>query len=84
MLRSRTRCSVAADDAFAEARTVGSAALVRALCNMCRVAMSVAILPIARDVGWQPALQGVVQSAFLYGYTASQIQGGVLADRLGG
>ena len=84
VLRSRTRCAVASDDAFAEARTVGSAALVLALCNMCRVAMSVAILPIARDVGWQPALQGVVQSAFLYGYTASQIQGGVLADRLGG
>ena len=25
-----------------------------------------------------------MQASFLYGYTASQIQGGVLADRLGG
>ena len=82
-LRPRTRCCAAAD-ASGEARTIGSAALALALCNMCRVAMSVAILPIAREVGWQPAVQGVVQAAFLYGYTASQIQGGVLADRLGG
>ena len=29
-------------------------------------------------------MQGLVQASFLYGYTASQIQGGVMADRLGG
>ena len=81
--RASTRCCASAD-AGGEARTIGSAALALALCNMCRVAMSVAILPIAREVGWQPAVQGLVQAAFLYGYTASQIQGGVLADRLGG
>jgi hypothetical protein len=93
----------------AEARTISSAALALALCNMCRVCMSVAVLPIAAELGWQPAVQarvlrrntcafcaapalslrprcvqGLVQSSFLWGYTASQIQGGVLADRLGG
>ena len=29
-------------------------------------------------------LQGIVQSAFLYGYMATQLLGGTLADRLGG
>ena len=89
-----------------------SAALALALCNMCRVCMSVAVLPISQQFGWQPAVQartrvsprplpcaalrtpltppsaahpqGLVQASFLYGYTASQIQGGVLADRVGG
>jgi hypothetical protein len=47
----------AAPLASAEARTVGSAALALALCNICRVCMSVAVLPIAAEFGWQPAVQ---------------------------
>ena len=37
--------------------------------------------------GSMPAVfhaQGVVQSAFLYGYMATQLLGGTLADRFGG
>lgn len=63
---------------------VSSSALALALCNVNRVCMSVAILPIAAQLGWDPATQGLVQSSFLWGYTASQAQGGALADRLGG
>ena len=50
--RSCTRCCAAAD-ASGEARTIGSAALALALCNMCRVAMSVAILPVAPSCMWR-------------------------------
>jgi len=46
--------------------------------------MSVAVLPIAAQFGWSPAVQGLVQSSFLWGYTASQALGGVLADAHGG
>jgi hypothetical protein len=112
-VRAAAAAAVAADELGAEARTIGSAALALALCNMRRVCMSVAVLPIAQALGWQPAVQarplgcssvqrsrprrlrfltplrrgthqGLVQSSFLWGYSASQIQGGILADRLGG
>jgi hypothetical protein len=91
------------------------------LCNMDRICLSVAILPMAKEFGWAPSfqvslharmgtwphgrrmanlipcsrssnhltggsppshvMQGVVQSAFLWGYMATQLLGGTLADR---
>jgi len=54
------------------------------LCNMDRICMSVAILPMSQELGWAPSVQGVIQSSFLWGYTATQLIGGTLADRLGG
>lgn len=59
-------------------------ALVLLLCNMDRICMSVAILPIAKEMAWAPSVQGLVQSAFLWGYTITQIAGGTFADRYGG
>jgi MFS family permease len=46
--------------------------------------MSVAIIPMSKELGWQPGVMGVVQSAFLWGYMATQLVGGKLADRRGG
>lgn len=54
------------------------------LCNVDRICLSVAIIPIAAEFGWSPTTQGLIQSAFLWGYTATQLVGGTLADRLGG
>ena len=54
------------------------------ICYMDRVNISVAIIPMAKDLGWDPARQGVVLSAFFVGYLATQILGGRLADRFGG
>ena len=54
------------------------------ICYMDRVNMSVAIIPMAKDLGWDPATQGTVLSAFFVGYLATQILGGRLADRFGG
>ncbi|KAK9845874.1 hypothetical protein WJX81_004733 [Elliptochloris bilobata] len=51
---------------------------------MDRICLSVAIVPIAQEFGWSAGLQGIVQSAFLYGYMATQLLGGTLADRFGG
>jgi MFS family permease len=71
-----------ADRAFV--RTVVPTALALALCNMDRMCLSVAMLPIAREMAWPEGVQGLVQSAFLWGYLANQLLGGTLADRHGG
>jgi ACS family sodium-dependent inorganic phosphate cotransporter len=54
------------------------------ICYMDRVNISVAIIPMAKELGWDPATQGVVLSAFFAGYLATQILGGRLSDRFGG
>jgi ACS family sodium-dependent inorganic phosphate cotransporter len=46
--------------------------------------MSVAIIPMAQDFGWSPSVSGLVQSAFFWGYIASQLPGGYLTSRYGG
>jgi ACS family sodium-dependent inorganic phosphate cotransporter len=37
------------------------------ICNMDKVNMSVAIIPMAQDYGWSPSVAGLVQSAFFWG-----------------
>jgi ACS family sodium-dependent inorganic phosphate cotransporter len=54
------------------------------ICNMDKVNMSVAIIPMAKEFGWSPSVVGIVQSAFFYGYMASQIPSGYLANKLSG
>jgi ACS family sodium-dependent inorganic phosphate cotransporter/ACS family sodium-dependent inorganic phosphate cotransporter-like MFS transporter 9 len=65
-------------------RVVLPIALALLVCNMDRICLSVAVLPMSRELGWPPSFQGVVQSAFLWGYAATQLLGGALADRYGG
>lgn len=65
-------------------RIVVPTGLTLLLCNMDRICMSVAILPMAADFGWSPSLQGLAQAAFLWGYMVTQLVGGSLADQLGG
>lgn len=54
------------------------------LCNMDRVNMSVAIMPMAQEFGWTSTTVGLVQSSFFWGYLMTQIVGGIWADRFGG
>ncbi|MGB0449621.1 MAG: ACS family MFS transporter [Porticoccaceae bacterium] len=54
------------------------------ICYIDRVNMSVAIIPMAEEFGWGPAMQGSVLSSFFVGYLLLQILGGTLADRFGG
>lgn len=46
--------------------------------------MSVAIIPMAKEFGWSPSVAGIVQSSFFYGYMASQIPSGWLANKFSG
>lgn len=43
------------------------------LCNMDRVNMSVAILPMSQQYGWSSATVGLVQSSFFWGYLLTQV-----------
>jgi ACS family sodium-dependent inorganic phosphate cotransporter len=54
------------------------------VCYIDRVNISVAIIPMAEDLGWSLQTQGVVLSSFFVGYLLLQIVGGRLADRFGG
>ena len=49
-----------------------------------RIAISIAIIPMAEDNGWSPTVQGAVMSAFFLGYVTLQIPAGYLSDRFGG
>uniref|UniRef100_A0A7S3UDG0 Major facilitator superfamily (MFS) profile domain-containing protein n=1 Tax=Picocystis salinarum TaxID=88271 RepID=A0A7S3UDG0_9CHLO len=54
------------------------------LCNMDRVNMSIAILPMAQEMEWSETTKGLVQSSFFWGYLLTQIAGGIWADKVGG
>ncbi|XP_019430051.1 PREDICTED: ascorbate transporter, chloroplastic isoform X3 [Lupinus angustifolius] len=54
------------------------------LCNMDRVNMSIAILPMSQQFNWNSATVGLIQSSFFWGYLLTQILGGIWADKLGG
>jgi len=54
------------------------------LCNMDRVNMSIAMISMAGEFGWDSAQQGIVQSSFFWGYLLTQVVGGLLADKIGG
>ncbi|CAG9464006.1 unnamed protein product [Pedinophyceae sp. YPF-701] len=54
------------------------------ICNMDKVNISVAIIPMAKDLGWSPSVKGLVQSSFFWGYMVSQLPGGFLANKFGG
>jgi ACS family sodium-dependent inorganic phosphate cotransporter len=54
------------------------------VCYIDRVNISVAIIPMAAELGWTPQTQGTVLSAFFVGYLLLQVVGGRLADRFGG
>lgn len=48
-----------------------------------RTVISVAALPLREDLGIDPAMMGLVFSAFSWTYAAAQIPGGLLLDRIG-
>jgi len=54
------------------------------ICYIDRVNISVAIIPMAADLGWSMQTQGLVLSSFFVGYLLLQVVGGQLADRFGG
>ncbi|EYU26642.1 hypothetical protein MIMGU_mgv1a007147mg [Erythranthe guttata] len=65
-------------------KVVALVAGVMCLCNADRVVMSVAIVPLAAEHGWDSYFLGIVQSSFLWGYMFSSVIGGALVDKYGG
>src|SRR5215472_13992755 len=59
-------------------------ALASAICYIDRVNISIAIIPLARDRGYDAAATGLILSSFFWGYIGPQMLGGWLADRFGG
>ncbi len=55
-----------------------------ALCYIDRISISVAIIPLAREFGYDSAAQGLLLSAVFWGYIWTQLAGGWMADRFGG
>lgn len=54
------------------------------ICYLDRAVISVTIIPMANEFGWDRATQGLVLSSFFVGYLTTQVLGGRLADRFGG
>lgn len=65
-------------------KTVFATSIAFVICNMDKVNISVAIIPMAQDFGWSPTTTGLVQSSFFYGYLLSQLPGGYIVSRYGG
>ena len=54
------------------------------VCYIDRVNISIAIIPMAQEYGWDAGVQGIILSCFYFGYMVTQLLGGYLADRFGG
>jgi len=52
--------------------------------QMDKVNMSVAIIPMAQQFGWDAGDQGLIQSSIFWGYASTQVLGGFLATKYGG
>ncbi|CAH9070338.1 unnamed protein product [Cuscuta epithymum] len=65
-------------------KLVGTTALAFVICNMDKVNLSVAIIPMSHEFGWSSSVAGLVQSSFFWGYALSQLPGGLLAKIFGG
>ena len=65
-------------------RVVGMMALSFVLCNMDKVNMSVAVIPMAKELGWSATERGLVSSSFFWGYSLTQIPAGWISTSIGG
>lgn len=64
--------------------TIGLCFCATFICYIDRVNISVAIIPMAEQFGWDQTIRGFVLSSFFIGYMATQVLGGWLSDRFGG
>ncbi|XP_004508421.1 probable anion transporter 6, chloroplastic isoform X2 [Cicer arietinum] len=65
-------------------KLIGTTSLAFVICNMDKVNLSVAIIPLSHQFGWNSSTAGLVQSSFFWGYALSQLPGGWLAKIFGG
>ncbi|XP_042485675.1 probable anion transporter 6, chloroplastic isoform X2 [Macadamia integrifolia] len=65
-------------------KLIGTTSLAFVICNMDKVNLSVAIIPMSHQFGWNSSMAGLVQSSFFWGYALSQLPGGWFAKIFGG
>ncbi|KAL9249012.1 putative anion transporter 6, chloroplastic [Drosera capensis] len=65
-------------------KLIGITSLAFVICNMDKVNLSIAIIPMSHQFGWNSSVAGLVQSSFFWGYALSQLPGGWLAKIFGG
>ncbi|KAG9448468.1 hypothetical protein H6P81_008433 [Aristolochia fimbriata] len=65
-------------------KLIGTTSLAFVICNMDKVNLSIAIIPMSHQFGWNSSMAGLVQSSFFWGYALSQLPGGWLAKIFGG
>ncbi|KAF8393126.1 hypothetical protein HHK36_021367 [Tetracentron sinense] len=65
-------------------KIIGTTSLAFVICNMDKVNLSIAIIPMSHQFGWNSSTAGLVQSSFFWGYALSQLPGGWLAKVFGG
>ncbi|VVA25050.1 PREDICTED: ascorbate transporter [Prunus dulcis] len=65
-------------------KLIGTTSLAFVICNMDKVNLSIAIIPMSHQLGWSSSEAGLVQSSFFWGYALSQLPGGWLAKIFGG
>ncbi|XP_028760765.1 probable anion transporter 6, chloroplastic isoform X1 [Neltuma alba] len=65
-------------------KLIGTTSLAFIICNMDKVNLSVAVIPMSHQFGWNSSVAGLVQSSFFWGYALSQLPGGWLAKIFGG
>lgn len=46
--------------------------------------MSVAVIPMAAELGWSATERGLVSSSFFWGYSATQLPAGYISTKIGG
>jgi len=46
--------------------------------------MSVAVVPMAKELGWSATDRGLVSSAFFWGYALTQMPAGYISTKIGG
>ncbi|GMH04578.1 hypothetical protein Nepgr_006418 [Nepenthes gracilis] len=65
-------------------KLIGITAVAFVICNMDKVNLSVAIIPMSHQFAWNSSVAGLVQSSFFWGYAISQLPGGWLSKIFGG
>ncbi|PWA92253.1 phosphate transporter 4,5 [Artemisia annua] len=65
-------------------KMIGTTSLAFVICNMDKVNLSIAIIPMSHQFGWSSSVAGLVQSSFFWGYAMSQLPGGWLSKIFGG
>lgn len=65
-------------------KVVWMIAIAFVLCNMDKVNMSVAVIPMAKELGWSATDRGLVSSSFFWGYSMTQLPAGYISTKIGG